>query len=33
MHVENVAQFLDATSVLVFAGTVISPVIKINASE
>ena len=33
MHVENGAQFLKATSLLLFAATFISPVTKINASE
>ena len=32
-HVENGAQFLNATSVLLFAGTAISSVTKINASK
>ena len=33
MHVENGAQFLNATSELLFAVTVMSPVTKINAPE
>ena len=33
VHVENSAQFLNATSTLLFAATVIFPVTKINASE
>ena len=33
LHVENSAQFLNATSVSLSAFTVISPVTKINASE
>ena len=33
LHVENDAQFLNATSLSFAASTVISPVTKINASE
>ena len=33
LHVENGVRFLNATSVLLFAVTVISPVPKIDASE
>ena len=33
IHVENGAQFLKATSVLLSAFTVLFPVTKINASE
>ena len=33
LHVENGAIFLNATYVSLFAVTLISPVIKINASE
>ena len=33
LHVENGAQFLNETSVSLFAVTVILPVTKINASE
>ena len=33
VHVENGAQFLNATSVLLSAVTVIFPVTKMNASE
>ena len=33
VHVENGAQFLNATSVSLLAATVIFPVTKINASE
>ena len=33
VYVENGAQFLKATSVLLSAATVIFPVTKINASE
>ena len=32
-HVVKGAQFLTATSVLLFSGTMISPVTKINTSE
>ena len=32
VHVENSAQFLDATSVLLFVVTAIFPVTKINVS-
>ena len=33
LHVENGTQFLNATSVLLFAATAISLKTKINASE
>ena len=33
VHVENVAKFLNETSVLLFAVTVIFSVTKINASK
>ena len=33
LHVENGAQFLNATSVSLFAVTVIFPVTKTNSSE
>ena len=33
LHIENEAQFLNATSVFLPAATVIFPVTKINASE